>query len=217
MTLPTGYSWSAVGQALQVPYEAPQGRRVNVIGAYFSHGWEAGRFEFASYASVPKTSKTSKAMIKMPRKTPEEIATAHGLEPEVVGPIDSGRFLSFVWRVAGRPPLALVSWRRACPLVIVLDNYSVHKSQAVKAALRALEAANIFLFYLPAYSPELSEIEPIWRSVKGHGIPYRSQTVLGQMKQAVDEALTDKAQQLRHQQNKKQVQTKTTNFQCLAA
>ena len=107
----------------------------------------------------------------------QEIAAAHGVEAEWVGPIDSGRFLSFVWRVAGRPPLALVSWRRACPLVIVLDNYSVHKSQAVKAALPALEAANIFLFYLPAYSPELSEIEPIWRSVQGHGIPYRSQTV----------------------------------------
>ena len=43
-------------------------------GAYFSHGWEAGRFEFASYASyasyasVPKTRnktrKTSKAMVE---------------------------------------------------------------------------------------------------------------------------------------------------------
>jgi hypothetical protein len=35
MTLPTAYSWSAVGQALRVPYEAPQGRRINVIGGYF--------------------------------------------------------------------------------------------------------------------------------------------------------------------------------------
>ena len=51
MTLPTGSSWSAVGQALRVPYEAPQGRRINVIGAYFSHGPEVGRFEYASYAS----------------------------------------------------------------------------------------------------------------------------------------------------------------------
>ena len=103
------------------------------------------------------------------------------------------------------------------PLVIVLDNYSVHKSQAVKAAVPVLEAANVFLFYLPAYSPELSEIEPIWRSVKGHGMPYRSQTVLGQMKQAVDEALAAKAQHLWQQQNTQQEHDKTTNFQCLAA
>lgn len=211
MTLPTGYSWSAVGHALQVPYEAPQGRRINVIGAYFSQGCAVGRFEFASYVSLPKT--TAKVQLK----TPAEIAAAHGIEPEVVGPIDSERFLSFVWHVAGRPPVALVGWRRARPLVIVLDNYSVHKSQAVKAALPVLEAANVFLFYLPAYSPELSEIEPIWKSVKGHGMPYRSQRVLGHMKQAVDEALANKAQQLRQQQTEKREHGKTTNFECLAA
>lgn len=205
MTLPTGYSWSAVGQSLQVPYEAPQGRRVNVIGAYFSHGLQTGRFEFASYASLPKST------AKVQRTTPAEIAAAHGVEAEVVGPIDSERFLAFVWHVAGRPPVALVGWRRERPLVIVLDNYSVHKSQTVKAALSALEAANVYLFYLPAYSPELSEIEPIWKSVKGHGMPYRSQTILGPMKQAVDQALADKAQQLR------QEQVKTTNFERLAA
>jgi hypothetical protein len=137
MTLPPGYSWSAVDQALRVPYEAPQGRRVNVIGAYFSHGPEAGRFEFASYASVPKTT------AKVQRKTPQEIAAAHGVEPEEVGPIDSERFLSFVYHLAGRPLVSLVDWRRVRPLVIVLDNYSVHKSQVVKAAVPVLEAANV--------------------------------------------------------------------------
>jgi hypothetical protein len=118
--------------------------------------------------------------------------------------------LAFLWRLAGRPHSAR-RWRRVRPLYIVLDNYSVHKSQHVQAALPALEAANVFLFYLPAYSPELSQIEPIWRSVKGHGMPYRSQTVLGQMKQAVDEALAAKAEQLW------QERVKTTNFECLAA
>jgi hypothetical protein len=212
MTISTSYSWAAMGQTLQVPYEAPQGRRVNVIGAYFSHGPEVGRFEFASYASVPKTT------AKVQRKTPAEIAAAHGVEAEVVGPIDSERFLSFIWHLARRPQMALVGWRRERPLVVVLDNYSVHKSQTVKAAAPVLEAANVFLFYLPAYSPELSEIEPIWKSVKGHGMPYRSQTILGQMKQAVDEALANKAQQLwQKQQHLRQEQGENTNFERLAA
>lgn len=201
MTLPTGYSWSAVGQALRVPYEAPQGRRINVIGGYFSHGQEAGRFDFASYASIPKS--TGK------RKTALERAAAHGLAADELGALDSERFLAFLWRLAGRPHVN-PHWRRERPLHIVLDNYSVHKRQAVQAALPALEAANVFLFYLPAYSPELSEIEPVWRSVKAHGMPYRSQEVLGSMKQAVDKALTAKAQQL------KQEQPKTTNLRCLA-
>jgi putative transposase len=205
MTLPTSYSWSLVGEALRVPYEAPQGRRVNALGAYFSQGPDAGRFAFESYASVPKQKG------KTTRKTPAEIAAAHGLEPDCLGPIDSERLLAFLWRIAGRPALYLDDWRRKRPLWIVLDNYSVHKSQALKEALSHLEAANVFLFYLPAYSPELSEIEPIWRAVKGHGMPYRSHTVLGQMKRAVDDALSDKARQLQ------EGQTKTTNFERLAA
>ena len=33
-TLPTGYSWGRLGTRLVVPYEAPQGRRVNAVGAF---------------------------------------------------------------------------------------------------------------------------------------------------------------------------------------
>jgi hypothetical protein len=201
MTLPTTYSWSEVGAPLKVEYEAPQGRRVNVIGGYFSHGPQAGRFAWDSYASVPKPTG------KGERKTATEIAAAQGLSPACLGPIDSARFLAFVWKLAGRPAEASESWCRSCPLVIVLDNYSVHKSQPVKEALPALEAANVSLFYLPSYSPELSAIEPVWRSVKGHGMPYRSETVLGLRKQAVDDALQRKALQLLADK------AKTTNFE----
>src|SRR5262245_57342089 len=35
-TLPTSYSWYPVGERLKVPYEAPQGRRVNALGLYVS-------------------------------------------------------------------------------------------------------------------------------------------------------------------------------------
>lgn len=37
-TLPTGYSWGRLGTRLVVPHEAPQGRRVNVVGALAPHG-----------------------------------------------------------------------------------------------------------------------------------------------------------------------------------
>lgn len=33
-TLPTGYTWGRRGRRAVVPYEAPQGRRVNVVGAF---------------------------------------------------------------------------------------------------------------------------------------------------------------------------------------
>ena len=37
-TLPTTYTWARVGVRVTVPYVAPQGRRVNVIGALAPHG-----------------------------------------------------------------------------------------------------------------------------------------------------------------------------------
>jgi hypothetical protein len=190
MTLPTCYSWFPIGQVLRIPYEAPQGRRVNAIGAYFSHGPEAGRFEFSTYASLPKS------RAKKQRKSLEQIAAAHGLTPDQVGPIDSERFLAFIWGIAGRPETALEDWKRERPLWIVLDNYSVHTSQPVQEAIPALEAANVFFFYLPSYSPELSEIEPIWKAVKHHEIPVRSHSQVKDLKAAVDEALTSKAEAL---------------------
>ena len=183
MTLPTCYGWYPIGETQHIPYEAPQGRRVNAIGAYCSHGSKAGDFMFETYASVPKST------AKKVRKTLEEIAATHQVDAAGLGPIDGERLVRFFWQISGRPLVHAADWRRDRRLVIVLDNYSVHKGEVVKAALPQLEAANIELFYLPSYSPELSEIEPIWRSVKGHGMPYRTQTVLGQAKQAVDNAL----------------------------
>ena len=188
-----------------VPYEAPQGRRVNAIGVYFSHGPQAGDFQFESYASLPK----SKA--KKRRKSLAEQAAAHGLRPEEVGVLDSDRFLTFVWRVAGRPDEAPPGWRRERRLVLVLDNYSVHQSEAVQLALSDLAAAKIELFYLPAYCPELSAIEPLWQDVKHRELVVRSHTRLGDLKQAVDAALTRKAAALR------KARAETTNSLPLAA
>lgn len=46
---------------------------------------------------------------------------------------------------------------------IILDNYSVHKSQIVK---NISEILNINLIYLPPYSPNLNPIEQVWRTCK---------------------------------------------------
>jgi hypothetical protein len=188
-----------VGARLEVPYEAPQGRRVNVIGAHFTHGPEAGRFEYQSWASVPKS------RAKKQRKTPEQLAAVHGLKVEAVGVIDSERLVEFVWRIAGRPKGA-VGWVRERELKVVLDNYSVHKSEVVARAEPELEQAGIQLEYLPSYSPELSRIEPDWNDIKQHHLPKRSYETVAELKGAVDEALGCKAALLQ------QAQAKATNL-----
>ncbi len=204
MTLPINYSWCPQGTRLQVPYEAPQGRRVNAIGAYFTHGSSAGRFAYQTWAALPRS------RAKKQRKPPEEIAAAHGLTVDEVGPIDAARLLAFVWQIAGRPLVAPTTWQRERPLMIVLDNYAVHKSQAVTDVRPQLEDANVHLVYLPVYCPELSGIEPVWNDVKQHQLPIRSFDQVVDLKRAVDDALARKAQQLH------QAHAKSTNLHRLA-
>ena len=91
--------------------------------------------------------------------------------------------------------------------MIVLDNYSVHTSQTVMDARPQLEAADVYLLYLPPYCPELSAMEPIWHDVKQQHLPTRSFALVTDLKRAVEDALARKAQQLQ------QPHAKTTNIQ----
>jgi transposase len=47
--------------------------------------------------------------------------------------------------------------------VIILDNFSVHKTRAVQAEFAA---AGVEVYYLPPYSPDLNPIEHCWSKVK---------------------------------------------------
>ncbi len=164
-TLPTSYTWAREGTRVLVPYEAPQGRRVNVVGA------------LAPYGPTPRLVYESRA-----------------------GKLDGAVFLRFLWQdVAGLPaaPEALpAGYRRARPCVVVLDNYSVHRSKLVAAARPALEAAGVRFYYLPPYSPELNDIEPLWRHIKYEDLPVRSHTTAEALKAAVDDVLDTHAARL---------------------
>jgi len=98
MTLPPSYSWFPRGARLRVPYEAAQGRRVNAIGAYFTHGPHAGRLEAQTWAALPKS------RAKTRRLTRQEQAAAHGLPEDAVGPSDAQRVVDFMWQVARAAP-----------------------------------------------------------------------------------------------------------------
>lgn len=169
-TLPTSYTWAREGTRVVVPYEAPQGRRVNVIGALAAAG-PRPRLVWASRRSGQ-------------------------------GRLDSAAFLDFVARdVAGLPaPWEALppGYARARPCTIVLDNYSVHRSKAVKAAAPALARAGVTLYFLPPYSPELSDIEPLWRHVKYGDLATRSFAAAEALHAAVDEALAKRAAEFEH-------------------
>jgi putative transposase len=74
------------------------------------------------------------------------------------------------------------------PCVVVLDNAGIHTSKAVQQALPALSRAGLSLFYLPAYSPQLNEVEPVFGVIKGHELPERSYSTLADLLAAVRRA-----------------------------
>lgn len=121
-TLPTSYTWARAGTRPLVPYEAPQGRRVNVLGAVATTG-PRPRFVWAS------------------RRTGQ-------------GRLDSAAFLDFVCCDVAQLPATWDAlppdYVRARPCTIVLDNYSVHRSNVVRAAEPVLARAGVTFFFLPA-------------------------------------------------------------------
>ncbi|MFO0953267.1 MAG: transposase [Isosphaeraceae bacterium] len=86
-------------------------------------------------------------------------------------------------------------WSRV-PRVVVLDNAGLHTGRVVRAA-RAGLAGGIYLYFLPPYSPELNEIEPVFRQVKYQEMPQRSYTTRPGLREAVEEAFTGYGRRLR--------------------
>lgn len=67
------------------------------------------------------------------------------------------RFLGFVSELARQV---------SKPMVIVLDNASIHRAAAIEPALERLKQQGVTLKFLPPYSPELNRIEVMWRLMK---------------------------------------------------
>jgi transposase len=88
------------------------------------------------------------------------------------------------------------------PRVVVLDNSGIHTSRAMKAARPGLAKLGIYLYYLPAYSPELNRIEPVFKQVKHHEMPTRSFTSKAELRKAVEDGFDAYRQRLRTKSDK---------------
>ena len=162
-TLPTGYTWARVGVRKVVRYEAPEGRRVNAVGALAPYAPGGPRLVFETR-----------------RKEQGKYDAATHL-----------RFVREA--VAGMPAGAGAGARAARPCVVVADNYAVHRARAVREAGPTLEAQGVRFFFLPPYSPELNAIEALWRQVKYQDLPERSYATAQALQDAVEDALTKRA------------------------
>jgi hypothetical protein len=57
------------------------------------------------------------------------------------------------------------------PTLVVIDPAPVHTSEEFQARLEAWEARDLYVYLLPAYSPELNLIEILWRMIEYHWLP----------------------------------------------
>ena len=149
---PVSYSWTRRGERRRIPYENPQGRRVNVLAAYSPFGSQS--------------------------------ALSWGLHR---GSLVSAQLVDWIQRIPRLP---------GKPLVIVLDNGSLHVSRVVQTARVALRAQRIYFYYLPPYSPELNDIEAIFGVVKRQELPERRYTSWEGLEEAIDAGFTHVEQHL---------------------
>ncbi len=55
---------------------------------------------------------------------------------------------------------------QAKPTVVVLDNASIHTARAFQACLQRWQQRNLYIYYLPPYSPHYNIIERFWKELK---------------------------------------------------
>lgn len=83
----------------------------------------------------------------------------------------------------------LESLRRRNPkgtILLIIDNFSSHRSDLVKDAAKEL---NIELCYLPPYSPQLQPIEKVWKEMKRIFSQFKIGSILNGRKLSKGESL----------------------------
>ena len=74
--------------------------------------------------------------------------------------------------------------------VVIIDNASIHHSKDFEARKAVWEDQNVFLYFLPPYSPELNLIEMLWGMIKYHWLPIAAYESYETLVQHVESIIT---------------------------
>lgn len=106
-----------------------------------------------------------------------ELASTHGPRQNVLGFFNlKQRFLSYAFEGTIDTHTVvhcfdLFSKRRRKPALVVVDNAPIHTSDEFQEAVERWEKEDLYVGFLPPYSPELNLIELLWRKVKYDWLP----------------------------------------------
>ncbi len=76
------------------------------------------------------------------------------------------------------------------PTVIVMDNAPIHKSHEFLAKVELWKQDDLFIFFLPKYSPHLNPIEILWRMIKYQWLEYENILNQDQLDDQLEKILT---------------------------
>ncbi len=75
--------------------------------------------------------------------------------------------------------------------IIVLDNAPIHRSNLFKDKIKKWTEQDLFIFFLPAYSPELNKIEILWRFIKYKWLPFDAFLNFQNLKERLNDILNN--------------------------
>ena len=77
------------------------------------------------------------------------------------------------------------------PRVLILDNARIHRSCLMQSKVAEWEAKNLYIFFLPAYSPHLNLIETLWRKMKYEWLKPEDYASFEKLTEAVKKILSE--------------------------
>ena len=75
------------------------------------------------------------------------------------------------------------------PTAIVIDNAPIHRSKKFEAKIESWKEEDLYIFFLPKYSPHLNPIEILWRMIKYQWLPYEDIDSQSELNIRLDEIL----------------------------
>jgi hypothetical protein len=73
--------------------------------------------------------------------------------------------------------------------VIVMDNAPIHRSKLFKSKLKEWQEQDLYIYFLPPYSPELNKIEILWRFIKYKWLPFDAFLNFNNLKDRLNDVL----------------------------
>ena len=73
--------------------------------------------------------------------------------------------------------------------ILVIDNAPVHHSKEFQRKIEEWKEQDLYIYFLPTYSPELNKIEILWRFIKYDWLPFDAYTNLQNLKERLNDVL----------------------------